>query len=329
MGANISCPACRRLLQMPDDCHGREVRCPECQTTFVGAPTEAITAAAPRPAPSAAAVAVQPGRPAAAWSDPPPPYRDAPGFEGDVLFLAKDLIHYRPSRHLALAVKVMLGCYLGVTVVMLGSNVLHYSLVTRFAAGEQIPDAVWDRTEDWGTMLSVVSLLLYFATALVFIGWFHRAYANLKPLGARGLQYSSGWAIGAWFVPFLNLIRPVQIAQEIWRHSDPQAIARNEDHQAIGKNSTLIGFWWAVWLINGVIGHIAYRLSRDAQATEAILSATLVCIIANIVAIIETALAMAVVSAIQARQTERYEAMRDADQSFFAEAEGRVNRGMG
>jgi hypothetical protein len=50
---------------------------------------------------------------------------------------------------------------------------------------------------------------------------FRRAYRNLPALGAESPRFSSGWAVGAWFVPFLNLVRPKQIMDDIWRASDP------------------------------------------------------------------------------------------------------------
>ena len=52
------------------------------------------------------------------------------------------------------------------------------------------------------------------ATMGIFIWWFQRTYGNLSVLGASDLRYTHGWSMGAWFVPFLNLVRPVQIANE-------------------------------------------------------------------------------------------------------------------
>jgi Domain of unknown function (DUF4328) len=59
------------------------------------------------------------------------------------------------------------------------------------------------------------------ATAVGFLVWFHRAYTNLPALGIEPLPYATGWTIGAWLVPLLNLVRPKQIMDTIWRGSDP------------------------------------------------------------------------------------------------------------
>lgn len=307
MAVNISCPSCRRLLQLPGRYEGQEVRCPECQTTFVPARAEGITTIPPPPTPIAEA-AVLPGLPPVG---PTLPRFTAPDeLEIGDPFLKNELTEFRSLRPLGLVVKLLLGCDMGLSLMLLASNVIHYRLVTRFQAGVPVPDALWDRLETWQTILGVVHFLFYVVTAIVFIIWFHRAYLNLKPLTAHPLQHPSAWAIGGWFVPFLNLVRPVQIAQEIWRGSDPDAAVPGEFAHPASPNSALIGFWWAVWLINNIISHFAMRMSLDARNAEAILSATVANIIAGIGTVIAAALAFAVVARISSRQTQRFEALR-------------------
>ena len=59
---------------------------------------------------------------------------------------------------------------------------------------------------------------VFIATGVFFLFWFHRAYRNLPALGGDR-RYGTGWAIGSWFVPFLNAWRPKQIVNDIWRES--------------------------------------------------------------------------------------------------------------
>ena len=65
-----------------------------------------------------------------------------------------------------------------------------------------------------------MSIVLLVCVGLL-IAWTHRLYRNLEPLGFRELRFGSGWAVGGWFVPFLNLVRPKQIVNDIWRAGDP------------------------------------------------------------------------------------------------------------
>ena len=61
MRDSISCPHCRRMLDVPEDHQDGEVRCPQCQKDFLIGASSGITAQAPpRSAPS---LDVQPGIP--------------------------------------------------------------------------------------------------------------------------------------------------------------------------------------------------------------------------------------------------------------------------
>src|SRR5664279_2860174 len=50
----------------------------------------------------------------------------------------------------------------------------------------------------------------YVAGSVCFSMWFHRAYRNLPTLVNGQLLTTPGWAVGSFFIPFLNLFRPYQ-----------------------------------------------------------------------------------------------------------------------
>ena len=66
-----------------------------------------------------------------------------------------------------------------------------------------------------------------------FLVWLHRAWTNLLALGREPLPYSPGWAVGAWLVPFLNLVRPKRMMDIVWRGSDPD---RPRTDGSVGKH---------------------------------------------------------------------------------------------
>jgi hypothetical protein len=110
-----------------------------------------------------------------------------------------------------------------------------------------------------------MSPFVFVPTAVVFCMWMYRSYANLSELGMRGLRFSPGWAAGAFFVPILNLYRPCQIAQEMWRASTP-GIPDDEEHSwQTAAGSGVVGSWWAFWLISGVVQWIAFRIASDPR----------------------------------------------------------------
>ena len=81
--------------------------------------------------------------------------------------------------------------------------------------------------------------LLWILAAAFFIAWLHRAY-KLDSL-AWSTSYGTGWAIGSWFVPILNLFRPKQIARLARQLSAPC------DRRLAHTPSALLDLWWAAW----------------------------------------------------------------------------------
>jgi hypothetical protein len=290
MPDNVACPGCGRMLAVAEAYRGREVQCPACQRVFAaGAPT-AITAAPPAPLALPDPAAIQSSPPPA----PPPPsrrrYADDEEFAPSLSSAA-----FTPGGALAQAVKILFGLSALLSVVNLFGNYLQYQLVTRLVQGELVPEGELLGNDARQGILGILHIGLYLATVIVFLCWFYRVHANLPALGARDLTYTSGWAVGFWFVPILNLYRPVQIAQEIWRNSDPGRVS---------GNSTLIGFWWALWIIDNLINQAAFRMGLDARTPEALKAATAVNMVAEVMDIVGALLALAVVTAMDARQTD-------------------------
>ncbi|MEO5838213.1 MAG: DUF4328 domain-containing protein [Acidimicrobiales bacterium] len=86
-------------------------------------------------------------------------------------------------------------------------------------------------------MLGIAS---YVVTGIVFVIWFQRCYKNSQALGTANLRFSSGWAAGAWFVPFLHFVRPKQIADAIWKSTDPAAPAQQGSSWMVKKVPALM-----------------------------------------------------------------------------------------
>lgn len=163
-----------------------------------------------------------------------------------------------------------------------------------------------DRRQGLLAMLSLGGLLVL---VIVYCVWIHRAYSNLYLFGARGLRYSPGWAVGGWFIPILNLVRPVQVMQEIWRASSP-AVRPDEPSawQAEGL-SPRVGFWWAVYLFSGFFATFAFYSQNHAIETRdfpALRSATNTMIISEAVTLGAIIMAVAVVVGVYSRQKQKF-----------------------
>jgi hypothetical protein len=80
--------------------------------------------------------------------------------------------------------------------------------------------------------------------------WTYRAAANLRGLGRYGMANTPGWCVGWYFVPFANIVKPVQAMSEIWRASDPES---GESAWISSRSTPLLALWWGTYLLGGVI----------------------------------------------------------------------------
>jgi hypothetical protein len=143
--------------------------------------------------------------------------------------------------------------------VAVGSSLLEVQLLDRIDAGENVTDAQLDANDTRQMMIGLGQGALGLACIITFILWLHRAYENMDALAPPHRRFGTGWAIGAWFVPFLNLWRPKQIINDVWDSGVPA-----------GKGPPFwLMLWWIGWLISNVLGRIAFpELGADATLAE-------------------------------------------------------------
>jgi len=158
---------------------------------------------------------------------------------------------FDPLARRAILAQVALALALLVDLVAIGSDLLEWRLLGRLEAGELVPDSELLANDDRQAAMGLLQLGVFVVAAVFFLRWFHRAYSNLEPLGARNLRFGKGWAVGAWFVPILNIWRPKQIANDLWRASDPDAPAEQGETSHGGGVPALLAFWWAAFLLAG------------------------------------------------------------------------------
>lgn len=189
-----------------------------------------------------------------------------------------------------------------------GSWYMQLELLQQLQAGASVDQDELNANDDRVQFVAQVQLGEYWLTALAFLVWFHRAYSNLDALGAKGLSFSPGWAVGSWFVPILNLVRPCQVAQEIWRHSHPQH--RHLPFYAT-SNSNLVGWWWALWIVGRIFNLASGRILDGATTYDEFVPASWACLANSLIGLVSAILAIAVVHKINRNQEERHRLIRE------------------
>lgn len=124
-----------------------------------------------------------------------------------------------------------------------------------------------DASDNFVGSATPVEAGLYLLAAIVVLFWLHRVVANNWELLQQGLRFTPGWAVGWWFIPFANLVRPAQVMSETWRASDPrQARSNPESRRQVGIG--LVIAWWAAFLLGGVVGRVAVIAGGSGDALD-------------------------------------------------------------
>lgn len=141
-----------------------------------------------------------------------------------------------------------------VSVVLLGAQ---RSLLDRGAG--QIALSDWQRSEARVAAAALVELAVFIVAVVLFLRWLHLCYRNLRELGTDDLRFTPGWAVGYWFVPILNVVRPKQILDELWRATDLDADDGAGRWKAL-RSSSLITWYWGLVIVAGATAWASTRL---------------------------------------------------------------------
>jgi hypothetical protein len=172
-------------------------------------------------------------------------------------FLVPERYHALTGRRQALLVALVAVVVLDIADAL--SQMSEIALLDRLIAGKPVGDAELTSNDARVHFLSIAQLVVYLITAGLFIGWVHRAYRNLGALGAER-RYSTGWAIGGWFVPIMAFFRPKQIVNDIWWGTAPSGAPARQ-------TSLLLWAWWLGFVATELIANSAFRATHAGEGS--------------------------------------------------------------
>jgi hypothetical protein len=219
--------------------------------------------------------------------------------------MAIPLPAFRSASSLAKATSVLFAVYIIVTIAAVAAG---YGSIRYLVAGGHVEDEMND-SELAGACLSLVWLPVQAALIIVFLIWMHRAARNLPALGLAHPRSSPGWAVGWWFIPFANVIKPYQVMTEIWTASEPPPGVPGADSRDVRRPASLLAFWWWLWLIANFVGNVAARVMFRTDTVDAQINVRWLLIASDILDIAAALLAIMVVQSVEARQQCRFAAL--------------------
>jgi hypothetical protein len=115
--------------------------------------------------------------------------------------------------------------------------------------GRTVSHADISRSDQLFNLSAGFQLITMIVAAVLFLVWLHRITANGPALGGAELRFTPGWAVGWWFVPFANLVRPIQVLSEAWRTSSVGMAVSTRDARASVKVPIFLRVWSGLWLL--------------------------------------------------------------------------------
>jgi hypothetical protein len=165
-----------------------------------------------------------------------------------------------------------LQCLLGIEIfVTLLSGLAHWhrrGLVERLQHGRRLTFDEMQSADDYVRVTSALFALLALAIFVVLLVFLWRAAKNTEVWQRQRPRRGAGWAIGAWFIPFVNLVLPAMVVHDVWRRS-PSVDEYGYRHEESGA---LVVWWWLAWIASNLLQPITGS-SDDSTSAAALRSA--------------------------------------------------------
>jgi hypothetical protein len=97
---------------------------------------------------------------------------------------------------------------------------------------------------------SILEGVAYLVTGVLFIVWLYTVHHSNR-MDRTSTEHTSGWAIGGWFVPVLNLWRPFQMVNDVRRGA-------TGDHNIAATMAQ--GWWWGLWVATNALSLVVSAL---------------------------------------------------------------------
>lgn len=269
----IQCPKCKQKSTIQPQNQPTQITCPGCQAklripVFASAPQSTSQSATTNPfpqlsTPSTPALQDSPIQQSPALGGPlsaTNPYQAPHPSSADATSFASPADQQRSGRYVRKPLKV-LGWIACIGVLLTSVNgVLISTLETIGEAmfpGFNSPNVEASLGLEvtlliCGGVLGLLTVFTFLAAAIASCMFLYRASANLHAANTTNMQYTPGWAAGYWFIPFLNLVRPYEVTNEIWNRS-------GKGTSSITMGGSLFGVWWGCWILSNILGQIESR----------------------------------------------------------------------
>ena len=163
-------------------------------------------------------------------------------------------MEFKPHAKLTATLRNLLWISIGVTVVAVLAGFYRFYSYSRLPSGVDANEIMLpsDHVND---IVALAQIVLVIVTGITFLRWTYRSNKNLRAFSGESMKVTPGWSVGWHFVPIANFWKPYQVMKEIW----------NVSHKGTPTAHSLVGWWWAVWIIANYISGLAINSVERAD----------------------------------------------------------------
>ncbi len=210
---------------------------------------------------------------------------------------------FKDPTNLTRWVKRFLYVDIAITIVALISGILEYHLLNDFKKGIYTSElqrmAAAESSDVRQGLVGIIQIVVFIVTGILVLKWIRHANWNARQLGAVGMKFTPGWSIGWYFIPFFAVYKPYQAMNEIWRASKNPANWQSE------SASSILGWWWFIWITAGVVNQTSLRLSLSAKELDELIAANVVTLFPDVISIPVNLLILAIVTSVYKMQMSK------------------------
>lgn len=168
---------------------------------------------------------------------------------------------------------------LAIILLLIGYFIWRFQLIVHI--NDHSPETI--ELSNWvGRVIGISFIVNYIVIIVLFVNWFRRAYGNLHRAGAgRRLTFTERQAAWSFFIPIVNLARPYTIAKEILYETRKKIGDLSSDF-SFNRSTQIVGWWWALFLIERVVSRTASSFMRNAHSVDKFEFATQLAIGSNL-----------------------------------------------
>jgi hypothetical protein len=204
-----------------------------------------------------------------------------------------DMEGYVPLKQMAKLLVIGLGVAAFLDLVEIGLYFDQLNLLQRAANG-LVNEGEAEASDLRVQIVAVLGFGLLLINAYLFVTWMKRAHRNLYAFGVYS-HISESYVRWAFFIPFVNLVRPYRVMKAVWDGSIPVGSG------SLGRSSQILTLWWAAWIMSGFAERAAGSMAKGSSISS-LQTATSLGIVATLIHLAAAVLAILSIQAITARQ---------------------------